>query len=164
MSIQLAPDTPQATQLGALFESFRSTAYLDIAGVCTIGFGHTGPDVHMGMTCTRAQAIDTLNNDMTTDRNMVWRLVSDVATMNDQLAAMTDLCFNIGIGNFRQSSVLRLHRAGQYDAAADAFLLWDKAHVDGVLQEVDGLLRRRKAERLMYLSQDWGSYVASGVV
>jgi lysozyme len=67
---------------------------------------------------------------------------------------MVSLCFNIGSGNFRTSSVLKFHLAGSVDAAADAFLLWDKAHVDGVLQEVAGLLARRQAERALYLTAD----------
>ena len=78
----------------------------------------------------------------------------DVPTGENQFAAMVSLCFNIGSGNFKTSSVLRRHREGDDAAAADAFLLWDKAHVDGELVELDGLLRRREAERTLYLTAD----------
>ena len=50
------------------------------------------------------------------------------------------------------STVLRQHRAGNYTAAADAFLMWDKDHCDGQLVTVPGLLRRRQLERGFYLS------------
>lgn len=154
------PDTGQATQLATNFEGYSAGAYRDIGGVPTIGFGHTGPDVHLGLIWTRDQALAALTTDMATARNAVWNAVADVGTNTDQLAAMTDLAFNIGVTNFRSSSVLRFHRAVQYDGAANAFLLWDKAHVDGQLVEVNGLLRRRHAERLLYLSQDWQSVCA----
>jgi lysozyme len=67
---------------------------------------------------------------------------------------MVPLCFNIGMGNFQSSSVLRFHRARDYTSAGDAFLLWDKARVDGQLVEVAGLLRRRQAEKALYLTQE----------
>jgi lysozyme len=65
---------------------------------------------------------------------------------------MVSLAFNIGAAGYRSSTVLRRHRAGAYRAAADAFLLWDKAHVDGQLVTVAGLLNRRKAEMALYLT------------
>jgi lysozyme len=60
---------------------------------------------------------------------------------------MVSLCFNIGGHSFRTSTVLRQHRAGNYLASGDAFLMWDKDHQDGQLVVVPGLLRRRTMER-----------------
>jgi lysozyme len=60
---------------------------------------------------------------------------------------MVSLAFNVGLGNFEKSSVLRYHNAGQYQQAADAFLLWDKA----AGRVMAGLTRRRHQEREMYL-------------
>jgi len=65
---------------------------------------------------------------------------------------MVSLCYNIGAGAFAGSTVLREHCAGAYQAAADAFLMWNKATIDGVLKEVAGLTRRRQAERTLYLT------------
>jgi lysozyme len=48
--------------------------------------------------------------------------------------------------------VLRQHLAGNPTAAADAFLMWDKAHVDGGIQVVPGLLNRRQRERELFLA------------
>src|SRR6202035_3888215 len=64
-------------------------------------------------------------------------------TVPHQFDALVSLCFNIGAGGFHSSTVLRQHRAGNYAAAADAFLMWDKDHHDGVLVANPGLLRRR---------------------
>ena len=77
--------------------------------------------------------------------------IADVKTVSRQFDAMVSLCFNIGVGAFRSSTVLRQHRAGNYAAAGDAFLMWDKDHQDGVLVEVPGLLKRRQIERAFYL-------------
>ncbi len=106
------------------------------------------------MTITEDQALAFLRQDLGHSEAVVDPATSSVATDDNQFAAMVSLCFNIGWGNFRTSSVLRLHVAAQPGAAADAFLLWDKAHVNGVLQEVPGLLSRRQRERDLYLAPD----------
>jgi lysozyme len=65
---------------------------------------------------------------------------------------MVSLTFNVGMQGFLGSSVRRLHNAGEFPAAAGAFLLWDKAHVDGQLVTLPGLLNRRRAEEALYLT------------
>jgi lysozyme len=60
---------------------------------------------------------------------------------------MVLLAFNIGLSNFVNSKVLREHNAGNHQAAADAFLMWDKAGG----RVFDGLSRRRQSERDLYL-------------
>jgi lysozyme len=106
------------------------------------------------MAITEDQALAFLREDLGQAEAAVDAAASSVATDDNQFAAMVSLCFNIGSGNFRTSSVLRMHRAGDPAAAADAFLLWDKAHVNGELKEVDGLKRRRERERELYLAPD----------
>jgi GH24 family phage-related lysozyme (muramidase) len=51
-----------------------------------------------------------------------------------------------------KKTVLRQHRAGNYPAAGDAFLMWDKDYQDGQLVVVPGLLKRRQIERAYYLN------------
>ena len=75
-------------------------------------------------------------------------------TIHEAAAVMLSLCYNIGIANFSGSTVLREFNLGALDAAADAFLLWDKDHSDGKLVVVEGLLNRRKEERAMFLTAD----------
>jgi len=104
------------------------------------------------MTITEDQAMAFLREDLGQAEAAVDAATSSVETDDNQFAAMVSLCFNIGSGNFRTSSVLRQHLAGNPAAAADAFLMWDKAHVDGGLQVVQGLLNRRQRERELYLA------------
>jgi len=135
------------------FEGCRLAAYQDVAGIWTIGYGHIR-GVREGMTITEQQATQYLQEDLADTETAVDWMTSAAPTTNNQYAAMVSLCFNIGSGNFKTSSVLRFHLARDYASAADAFLLWDKSHVDGQLVEVQGLLNRRRAERRLYLTED----------
>lgn len=72
-------------------------------------------------------------------------------TTQNQFDAMVSLCYNIGPANFATSSVAKLHNAGNHSAAADAFLKWNKGRVRGKLTVLEGLNRRRHAERKLYL-------------
>jgi lysozyme len=126
-------------------------AYPDVAGIWTIGYGHIR-GVVPGMTITQAEADATLADDLASSRQAVDSTTSDVRTTDNQFGAMVALCFNIGSANFRGSTVLREHRSGNGARAAEAFLMWNKSHVNGVLREVVGLTNRRNAERLLYLS------------
>ena len=135
------------------FEGLRLDAYRDPVGIWTIGYGHIR-GVQPGMTITEPQATDFLRQDLAAAENSVGAVTADAPTTGNQFSAMVSLCFNIGSGNFRTSSVLRQHRAQNPAAAADAFLLWDKGHRDGQLVVLPGLRRRRQAERALYLTPD----------
>ncbi len=131
-------------------EGLRLTSYQDVAGIWTIGYGHTPaqPDT----TITEEQATSLLIGDLGLAEGTVDAATADVATGDNQFAAMVSLAFNIGGNAYRSSTVLRLHRAGDYAGAADAFLMWDKSRVGGQLTTVPGLLRRRQEERTLYLA------------
>jgi Phage-related lysozyme (muraminidase) len=130
-------------------EGLVLTAYRDVAGIWTIGYGHT--PASPGQSIDEAEAGRLLVNDLNFASAIVTDATGEVHTTDNQFSAMVSLAFNIGIGGFRQSSVVRHHQAGDYQAAADAFLLWNKAHIDGVLVVVPGLARRRGEERALYL-------------
>jgi lysozyme len=129
-------------------EGLRLTAYRDIAGIPTIGFGHC--PATMGQTITEDEATALLQADLAWAENAVELATQGIPTTDNQFSAMVSLTFNIGIGFFRTSTVLRKHRAEDYAGAAAAFLLWNKAHVDGELVVVQGLLRRRREESELY--------------
>ncbi len=135
-------------------EGLRLDAYRDTAGIATIGYGHTGPDVHMGMVISEAQALIFLRADTAHAAQAVFNATHDVPTTDNQFSAMVSLTFNIGAAAFRGSSVLRDHREGEPGAAASAFQMWDKSHVNGRLVVLAGLLRRRKEEAALYLKPD----------
>lgn len=119
----------------------------------TIGYGHTGPDVHPGLKITVTDAQALLEKDLAKFEDGVAHLIYVGSTVagrganNNQFSAMVSLAYNVGLGNFEKSSVLRFHNAGQYQQAADAFLLWDKA----AGRVMPGLVRRRHQERELYL-------------
>lgn len=130
------------------FESCSLTSYRDVAGIWTIGWGHCSASPEE--TITEAEADSLLQSDLLHTEAAVNALTADVATDDNQFAAMVSLAFNIGIAGFHGSTVLRLHRGGDYEGAGQAFLMWDKAHEDGHLVTVPGLLNRRQAERALY--------------
>lgn len=129
-------------------EGLRLSAYRDVAGVWTIGYGHTG-GVFKGDMITADQAVGLLYQDLA--KFEAWVSARTTAPTSNQFSAMVSLCFNIGEQAFLHSSVRRLHNEGDFSGAAEAFLLWDKAHVDGVLVTVSGLLDRRHREYDLYL-------------
>ncbi len=129
------------------WEGLFLTAYRDVAGIWTIGWGHTG-GVRKGDRITEPQAEVLLRQDLAGFEMLV---DGRGASTDNQFAAMVSLSLNIGRAGFLGSTVLREHKAGNFSAAAQAFLLWDKAHVDGKLVVVQGLLNRRLDERKLYL-------------
>lgn len=145
--------TPIATgrQIGAAglalikeFEGLELKAYLCPAKVWTIGYGSTGPHVTPGQVITEAQADALLQRDLDRFEDAVAKAAPG-ATQN-QFDAMVSLTFNIGIGAFLKSSVLRLHKAGEHRAAAEAFGMWIK----GGGRVLPGLQRRRAKEADLY--------------
>jgi lysozyme len=136
---------PLAQELVRHFEGCKLKAYKCPAGIWTVGYGSTGPEIVSGVVWTQEQA----------EADLEWRLNNEFAPTVRQSAgdatpaqfgAMCALAYNIGRGAFLRSSVARFHKAGNQAAAADAFLMWNKAR--GVV--LAGLTRRRKAERALY--------------
>jgi len=132
-------------------EGIRLASYQDPSGSWTIGYGHT-VNVGPGQTITQAEADQLLAQDLMQFEAGVSSVTANPTS--NEFSAMVSLAFNIGMGGFKGSTVLRQHNAGNYAAAADAFLLWNKAHVDGQLVELAGLTTRRAAERALYLTPD----------
>ena len=130
------------------FEGLRLTSYLCPRGIPTIGFGHTGPDVRLGMTINEREAEQYLAGDLMRFEHGVEEAVSGVSTSDEQFTAMVCLAYNIGMGRFRKSSVLKFHRQGKKLSAANSFLLWVFVNKRRTL----GLVRRRNAERSLYVS------------
>src|ERR1700744_1285433 len=81
------------------FEGLRLTAYQDSAGVWTIGYGHTGPEVHRGQCISEIEAEALLRSDLTCAVRAVRKSVQ-VALAQHQFDALVDFCFNVGHGSF----------------------------------------------------------------
>jgi lysozyme len=132
-------------------EALRLKAYMPTPNdVTTIGNGHT-KGVKLGQVITKEQAEVFLREDLKVAEDTVNKLVKVKITQN-QFDALVSLVFNIGTGNFANSSVLKFLNAGNYKAAADRFRLWNKQkQKDGSFKELGGLTKRREQERELFL-------------
>ena len=132
------------------WEGCRLVAYLDVVGVWTVGFGDTGPDVVKGLRITQDEADRRLADRLAREFEPgVEKALGQAPVRQNQFDAMVSLAYNVGVGTFSRSSIVRHHIAGDYDAAADAFLLYRMAGG----KVYDGLVRRRIEERGLYLSE-----------
>lgn len=128
------------------WEGCRLTAYLDPADVPTIGYGDTGQRVRLGQTITQAEA----------DARLLERVVREFepgvlgaikrSMTQYELDAMVSLAYNIGVGAFSSSTLVRKFNAGDRDGASAQFRVWRKAGGRVLL----GLERRRVAEQALF--------------
>jgi lysozyme len=131
------------------FEGCNLTAYDDCAGVLTIGYGHTGPDVVAGQTISEFEAEALLRADLAEAVACVNRAVTAAITQH-QFDALVDFCFNAGRGALLGSTLLRKVNAEDFAGAAAQFGLW--VHAGG--EVVAGLVRRRKAEAVLFAQKE----------
>lgn len=126
-------------------EGRKLVAYQDAGGIWTIGTGHTGPDVHEGLTITAEQDDALLRGDIVRAEIGVKRFVN-VPLTQDEYDGCVDFAFNCGVDNFRKSTLLIKLNNGDFAGAAAQFQVWDK--VGGQVSK--GLLRRRIAEEELF--------------
>lgn len=135
------------TELIKKFEGLRLRAYLCPAGVPTIGYGATGPDIHLGETWTIEQAEARMEQDAKAASLASIKLCPQVAGDDGKLAAIADFTFNLGPTRLAGSTLRRRIREGRYEEAADELLRW----VRGGGRVLPGLVLRRRAERDLFL-------------
>lgn len=142
------------------FEGLELEAYQDIAGIWTIGYGHTGfyPDdfvlsglIKEGDRIVEDDAEWLLRHDLVSRERAIDRLVNEPINQNE-FDALVSFVYNIGEGNFIKSTARRRLNAGDRVGAAEALTWFNKATVNGVLREVQGLTRRRAAEKALFLT------------
>jgi len=114
----------------------------------TIGWGSTGPGIAKGVKWTQKQADDRLFADVRKFMLGVQNAVTKQAT-EKQLGAMTSLAYNIGLGAFRTSTLLRKFNAGDVAGAAGQFSRWNQA--GGRIMK--GLSNRRADEASVFRGQ-----------
>lgn len=127
------------------FEGLRLLAYRDAVGVLTIGYGATR-GVKAGMSVTKEQAERMLLNDVQRFEAEVERLVKAPLSGN-QWDALVSFTYNLGAANLESSTLLRKLNTGDYAGAAEQFPRWNKAGG----KVLPGLVRRREAERVLFL-------------
>ncbi|EPK7549339.1 TPA: lysozyme [Enterobacter hormaechei] len=133
------------------FEGCKLTAYRDSVGVWTIGYGWTKPvdgkPIRAGMTIRQETAERLLKTGLVSYESDVSRLVK-VGLTQGQFDALVSFTYNLGARSLSTSTLLRKLNAGDYAGAADEFLRWNKAGG----KVLNGLTRRREAERALFLS------------
>ena len=137
------------------FEGLRLRAYLCPASKLTIGYGHTGQDVCEGKVISVAEAEELLVHDVAAFVPKVLALVH-VPISQGMLDALVSFVYNMGAGKLGSSTLLKRLNSGDFDGAAVQFLVWTKAMVKGKFVALPGLIKRRKAEMRVFLSQENG--------
>jgi lysozyme len=133
------------------FEGYSDRPYLCPAGIPTIGFGNTyypnGVKVKLSdKQITRDYANEMLQYVADNFANDVLKVVKSIITQN-QLNALTAFAYNLGMTNFRNSSLLKKVNANPHDPTIkEEFLKWNKSN-GKILQ---GLINRRRAESNLY--------------
>jgi lysozyme len=138
-----------AISLAKEFEGCNLEAYPDpVYGwrKTTVGYGATGPAITQGTVWTQEQADEDLVYRMNGIGEHIDALVV-VPITDEQKAAMCDLAYNIGLGAFGGSTLLRMLNGHNEQGAADQFSLWNKSN--GIV--LDGLVNRRAAERALFI-------------
>lgn len=129
------------------FEGCELSAYPDPGtggDPWTIGWGATGPGIKEGVRWTQADADARLTADVARFMAGVVKLAPKAT--DNQRGAMTSLAYNIGLGAFEDSTLLKLHNAGDYAGATAQFGRWNKAGG----RVLNGLTKRRFAEAKVY--------------
>ncbi|WP_206956729.1 lysozyme [Trinickia acidisoli] len=139
---------PDGIDLIKRFEGLRLRRYLDAVGKPTIGYGHlilSNEKFDAPLTAAGAQSL--LKKDLRKHELALRKLVR-IAITQQQFDALMAFVFNLGPGRLQSSTLLRCLNAGQFQRAADQFLVWNKAGG----KPLAGLTRRREAERKLFLS------------
>ncbi len=140
------------------WEGLRTTAYRDVAGILTIGYGHTStsgaPKVTPGMTISDKEAERILKADLAKFEARVERLVK-VSLTDNQFSALVSFDFNTGA--LHKSTLLKKLNKGDYAAVPIEFMKW----VNAGGKKVKGLVNRRAAEAGLWAK---GDFVSSNYV
>lgn len=136
------------------FEGLRLQAYRDAVGIWTIGYGTTR-NVQPNMRISEDEAEQFLQEDLNRFEQAINSSVS-VPINDNQFAALVSFTYNVGSGALRSSTLLKLLNA-RHDLrrTADEFPRWNKAGG----RELAGLTRRRRAERALFLGEDFHNFL-----
>ena len=131
------------------FEGCELEPYRCSAGVLTCGYGHT-KTVTEGEVWSQAHAEHMLDLDLEEFEGYIHDLVKVDLTQN-QFDALVAWTFNLGPTNLRESTLLKVLNNGKHDQVPAQIVRWNRAGGE----VLDGLVRRRKAEALLWEGKDW---------
>ena len=128
------------------FEGCKLTAYKCPAGVWTISYGST-TNVKEGQKISQQYADALLRQDA---NKVLDEAMHESPRLRNETpgrqAAVADFIYNLGIGNYRKSTLKRMIDAGDFNEAKHSIMKWNKARINGELRELPGLTRRRQSE------------------
>ena len=131
------------------FEGCELKAYRCPANVLTIGYGVT-KGVTEDMEITQQEADEMLAGELIEYTEYINNMVK-VALNQGQFDALTAWIYNLGPTNFKDSTLLRVLNEGRYNEVPQEIKRWNKANG----QVLNGLIKRREAEALLFQSKEW---------
>lgn len=144
----------KAAKFIAGFEGYSATCYNDPAGYATIGYGHL---LHLSpcnkkdrkLFWSKKTALKKLALKVKSFSRGADKLVKVPINSNMKIA-LTSLTYNIGLGAFKDSTLLKKLNKGNYKGALRQFKVWNKAVVEGRVVVLPGLVTRRAAEAKLF--------------
>tara|TARA_R100001443_G_scaffold24308_1_gene36604 strand:- start:6788 stop:7231 length:444 start_codon:yes stop_codon:yes gene_type:complete len=131
------------------FEGCKLEAYQDSVGVWTIGYGHT-KDVKEGDKINQDEAENLLTEEMPEYEGYIEDLVK-VSLSQCEFDALCSWVYNLGPTNLKESTLLQVLNEGKYNEVPTQIKRWNKAGG----QVLEGLVRRREAEALLFQAKEW---------
>ena len=132
--------SPNGLKTLSLREGTRHNAYKDTKGIWTIGVGHTGPEVLPDLIWSDKEVFDQLKRDVAKTEDCINSLVKVPLTQN-QFDALSSFIFNVGVGAFIRSTMLKKINARDFVGATAEF---DKWHIPPEITS------RRNSEKLQF--------------
>lgn len=123
------------------YEGFIDHTYKDVVGVNTIGYGHTGPDVKAGMRISVNEAKSLALIDYQKHWNGIAKYIK-VNISQYEAEAYTSFAYNVGVNNFKNSTLLKKLNKGKYVEACGELKKW--VYAGG--KKLNGLVKRREEE------------------
>lgn len=154
MSRSISPD---GLDLIKRWEGCKLKAYVCPAGKWTIGYGSTGSHVRPGLVISLKEAEDLLDRDLVRFEEAVSDAVK-VKLTDPQFAALVSFAFNVGVGAFKGSTLVKRLNKGDYASVPSELAKWNKGTVKGRKVVIEGLANRRAAEAGLWAR---GSFVSS---
>lgn len=143
---------PNAYSLIKFFEGLRLRSYMDAKGTWTIGWGHTGEDVHPDQIIGMEDALRFLSDDVHWAETQLMKLLIRHPIPQHHFDAMVSWIFNVGVERARKSTLIKFYNFGQDVQASTEFLKWSKVRIQGRPTVFKGLTNRRNAERELFLT------------
>lgn len=108
-------------------EGFRNNVYSDPAGLPTVCVGHMDKNLKRGQSFSDDDCLNLFAKDWVKHQKQLDSLVKVPYASEWQRAALTDFTFNVGIGNVKSSTLIKLLNQGRHEEACLQLLRWNKA-------------------------------------